>query len=163
MDPATPVELTVADKRKMDGKHLSYWKTAKVGSGRRKGLQILALRGIGTTPAEICKRLEISRSYYHRLCQRLRNSGGWVEDSVERLDRMGVPLAVDNTMHYLEKRDKRITLEVLKGRGVLNPPNEDHKQQVQQVLAVKIELPSGGQVVAATGSIVGAPNVVSGE
>ncbi len=84
-------------------------------------------------------------------------------DSAERLDRMGVPLAIDNVVNGLEKGDDRTkmkySLEILKGRGVLRTEDTAVKQP-QQVLAVRIEMPSGGHVVAAEGAIVGTPNVI---
>lgn len=136
---------------------------AGLTKGRMRMLRIMAGRAIGKSNDELIEQLKISRSYFNLLCKRMRTSGEWVMDSAERLDRMGVPLAIDNVVNGLEKGDERTkmkySLEILKGRGVLRTEDNAVKQP-QQVLAVRIEMPSGGQVIAAEGAIVGTPNVI---
>jgi hypothetical protein len=147
LEKAPPAVL----KKKRRGLH--------IGPGRTKMVKIWVLRQANWEPKAIQKHLGISQYYYYKLCQRLAKGDKWVEQSIERMDRTAIPLAVDSALHHLEKYDKQMTLEVLKGRGVLKSDHDGGAAPAQQMLMVKIEMPQGGQVVAAQGAIVGTPNV----
>lgn len=84
---------------------------------------ILALR-IGITPRptfrEIAVMLNMSERHVLRIIKQGKKDAG-VEGAISKIDREGLPMAVENLLEGLEARDKDYTLEVLKGRNVLNP------------------------------------------
>lgn len=87
---------------------------------------ILALRMQKPQPTyrEIAVMLNMSERHVLRAAQRGRKELV-VEREVRRLDREGIPLAVENVLEGLEAKDKEYTLEFLKGRGVFsNKPGQ---------------------------------------
>ena len=80
------------------------------------------------------------------------------DDPLEKLEFEIVPKAVDNLNTLMDAKDKIATLEVAKGiifkqylesKGISDAP--------QTVLALKIEMPEGGEEKIVAGTIVGRP------
>lgn len=89
---------------------------------------IYALRtGLSPQPTyrEIAVMLNMSERHVLRVAKRGKREQV-VEREIARLDREGLPMAVENVLSGLESGDKEYTLEVLKGRGVLNPKGPQH-------------------------------------
>jgi hypothetical protein len=81
---------------------------------------ILALRmGLKPTPSyrEIAVMLNMSERHVLRTVRRGKKEAR-VEQEIARLDREGMPMAVENVLEGLEAKDKEYTLEYMKGRGV---------------------------------------------
>lgn len=79
---------------------------------------ILALRiGAHMTYREIAVSLGMSERHVLRVAKRGKKDLV-VEREVARLDREGMPMAVENVLEGLQDKDKEYTLEYLKGRGV---------------------------------------------
>lgn len=80
-------------------------------------------------------------------------------DPLERIDYEIIPKIVDNLVHFLDARDKTVTIEAAK--GTLFPAYKESRGMTetnQTVLALKIELPDGNEVkVIGGGRIVGVP------
>lgn len=89
---------------------------------------IYALRhGMHPTPTyrEIAVMLNMSERHVLRVARRGKREQV-VEREIRRLDAEGLPMAVENVLEGLQQGDKEYTLEVLKGRGVLNPKGPAH-------------------------------------
>jgi DNA-binding Lrp family transcriptional regulator len=87
---------------------------------------IMALRiGIKPTPTyrEIARMLNMSERHVLRIAKRGKKDQV-VERELNRLDREGLPMAVENVLEGLQERDKDYTLEYLKGRGVFRQKHE---------------------------------------
>lgn len=86
---------------------------------------------------------------------------GWLrfDDPLAQLEFEIVPKVVENLKHYLDARDKQVTIETAK--GALFPAYKESKgiQEAQQtVLAMRIELPESTEgLKAIPGHIVGTP------
>ena len=82
---------------------------------------IVALRvGGHMSYREIAEALNMSERHVLRVAKRGKKEQV-VERELQRLDREGFPMAVENVLEGLEAKDKEYTLEFLKGRGALNP------------------------------------------
>lgn len=84
---------------------------------------ILALRlGLSPQPTyrEIAQMLNMSERHVLRTVKRGKGADV-VTRELRRLDQEGAPMAVENVLDGLERKDKDYTLEYLKGRGMLNP------------------------------------------
>lgn len=85
---------------------------------------ILALRiGARMTYREIAESLNMSERHVLRVAKRGKKDQV-VEREIARLDREGMPMAVENVLDGLQERDKDYTLEFLKGRGVFKQKHE---------------------------------------
>lgn len=79
-------------------------------------------------------------------------------DPLDRIDYELVPKILDNLNHFLDLRDKTVTIEAAK--GTIFKAYQESKgisDSNQTVLALKIELPDGNDVKLVAGRIVGVP------
>lgn len=86
---------------------------------------VLALRMASPKPTyrEIAEMLNMSERQVLRVARRGKKDVV-IEQEVARLDREGMPMAVENVLEGLESGDKEYTLEFLKGRGVFRQKHE---------------------------------------
>ena len=85
--------------------------------------------------------------------------GGWLKysDPAERFEMEIVPKVVDNIDHYINLKDKQMTIEAAKGAGIFKTHQavKVENDTPQAVLALKIETVPGTDIKIAAGSIVG--------
>lgn len=109
------------------------------------------------TNAEIAVEMGISRTYLQHLIHRA-NSEGWLkyDSPSERLENEIVPKAVDNVAHFINNKDKTMTIEVMKGTGLFRSYQsvKNDGEGNQTVLALKIETVDAAPKVI-TGHVVG--------
>lgn len=120
----------------------------------------------GITNKEIARRLGISTSSLNSVIAKA-NKEGWLifEDPMAKLEHEIIPRTIDNLKHFLDKKDKTVTVEVAKGtifrqfqesKGILDRPTT--------ILALKIEAPeSGPEIKIVSGTIMGKPRTLQGE
>ena len=85
---------------------------------------IMALRiGARMSYREIAESLNMSERHVLRVAKRGK-ADDVVRRELQRLDREGLPMAVENVLDGLERRDKDYTHEYLKGRGVYRQKHE---------------------------------------
>ena len=116
----------------------------------------------GIRNKEIARRLGIGEHHLNTLISRATREG-WlkIESPLDRIEYEIIPKTVDNLNHFLDKKDKTVTIEVAKGtifkqfqeaQGISERPTT--------VLALKIESPNYGsepEVKIVTGTILGRP------
>lgn len=116
------------------------------------------------TNGEIAEQMGLAVSSLNTIISRARRAG-WLkfEDPMSRLEHEIIPKTIENLGHFLDKKDKYVTVETAKGT-VFPQFKEKHGlvEQPTTVLALKIETAprSDGEQVDATvitGKIVGAP------
>lgn len=133
---------------------------------RSRIAQWIELRSLnpGITNIEAAERMGIATSTLNSLISRARRAG-WLqfEDPMSKLEYEIIPKTIENLGHFLDKKDKYVTVETAKGT-VFPQFKEKHglNEQPTTVLALKIETAprSDGEQVDATvitGKIVGAP------
>jgi Mn-dependent DtxR family transcriptional regulator len=112
------------------------------------------------TKVETSRRLGISQKTLHASINRAVKEG-WLkfDDPLSRIEHEIVPKVVDNLNHFLDKKDKTVTIEAAKGtifktylesKGISEAP--------QTVLALKIETVDGDAKVI-EGHVLGKPRV----
>lgn len=126
-----------------------------------------ALRAAGTKVPLIASLLGVTANTVREYLACAREWGG-LDDVLRDIEYRLVPRAVENVDYWLQRRDKDMTLEVLKGRGVLKPavahaatatPGATMTVNVQFVNApAVVETNPLAPVVGSTGEIVGARN-----
>lgn len=126
-----------------------------------------ALRAAGTKVPAIAKLLGVTPTTVRDYLACAREWGG-LEDVVRDIEYRLIPRAVENVEYWLNKHDKDMTLEVLKGRGVLKPavahaasgaPAAAMTVNVQFVNApAVVETNPLAPVVGSSGEIVGERN-----
>ena len=118
----------------------------------------------GITNIEIAERMGIQAHTLNSMISRARRQG-WLkfEDPMSKLEYEIIPKTIENLGHYLDKKDKYVTVETAKGT-VFPQFKEKHgiSDAPTTVLALKIETAprSDGELVdttVITGKIVGAP------
>lgn len=111
----------------------------------------------GLTNVEIAKRLQVTSTTLNAYITRGKREG-WLrfEDPMTRMEYEIVPKAVAGLSELLDRKDKTAIIETAK--GTLYPMFRDSKgvtEQVQTVLALKIERADGDNMKIVTGHIVG--------
>jgi hypothetical protein len=112
------------------------------------------------TKVETARRLGISQKTLHAVINQAVKEG-WLkfDDPLSRIEHEIVPKVVDNLNHFLDKKDKTVTIEAAKGtifktylesKGISEAP--------QTVLALKIETVDGDAKVI-EGHVLGKPRV----
>lgn len=145
------------------------WRQHKNHAGSRaiiaEWLKLRALEPDITIKAASAK-LGIHRSTLHAIINR-GTKAGWLrfDDPLSRIEHQIIPKVLDNLNHFLDARDKTVTIETAKGtvfktfqesKGITEGNNT--------VLALKIELPPGvSETKVAMGSISGKPKIIIDE
>jgi hypothetical protein len=80
-----------------------------------------ALRAAGMKVAQIARALGVRDETVRRYLEAAREWGA-LRDVLRDIDCRLLPAAVENLEHFLREKDKQVTLELLKGRGVLTRP-----------------------------------------
>ena len=92
---------------------------------------------------------------------------GWLKftDPTERFQNQIVPKVVDNIEHWIDKKDKTMTIEAAKGSGIFKNYQaiRVEGQAPTTVLALKIEPVAAGQTKVTSGHVVGVPKMIEGE
>lgn len=111
------------------------------------------------TTKEIAERIGVTtRALYDAIAAGTR--AGWLKiaDPLDRLEYEILPKTLDNLNHFLDKQDRVVTVETAKGTLFKQFQAEKGiSEQVQTVLALKIEPAEGSEVKVVTGQIVGKP------
>ncbi len=124
---------------------------------------IYALRlGMRPQPTyrEIARMLNMSERHVLRSVK-AKTGEDAVAGAVKRLEREGLPMAVENTLAGLEAGDKEYTLEVLKGRGVLSTKPTDAGKGQAAFAGLIVQFDYGGQTPepARPGMITATPDL----
>ena len=116
----------------------------------------------GITNNEIAQRLGILPHSLNTLITKAKKEGWLVfEDPMLRLEHEIIPKTIDNLNHFLDAKDKQVTIETAKGtifkqfqeaKGISDAP--------KTILALKFEKPEGLEPVVVTGTIVGKPRKI---
>lgn len=115
---------------------------------------------------DIAQKMGIGRqTLYHHIQKATRE--GWLKysDPSERFEMEIVPKVVDNINHFIDLKDKQMTIEAAKGAGIFKSHQavKVENDAPQAVLALKIETAPGAEVKIMAGSIVGRGREVVGE
>jgi hypothetical protein len=133
-------------------------------TGRDRILQFIAIRNEqpDLTHADIARKLGLApRTLYTLISKATRE--GWLvfSDPVSRIENEIIPKVVDNLSHYLDLKDKQVTIETAKGTIFRKYADEQGIHDMPQtVLALKIEKGDGPDIKVAIGSIVGKPREI---
>lgn len=88
------------------------------------------------------------------------NKAGWLkfEDPLSTIEYEIIPKAIDNLNHFLDKRDKTVTIETAKGTIFRQfQESKGISEAGQTVLALKIEPSESTDIKVVAGHIVGKP------
>jgi transposase len=135
-------------------------------SARARILQYITLRAEGLAGKEIAERIGIKYATLRTMVYRA-SQEGWLKftDPTERFQNQIVPKVVDNIEHWIDKKDKTMTIEAAKGAGIFKNYQaiKVEGQAPMTVLALKIEPAPGGNAKVLTGHVVGVPKAIEGE
>ena len=127
-------------------------------------LRIIELRGSGFTTAEVSEALGIKPatiSEYMRKAVR----EGWIilDDPRERFEHKIVPKVVDNIEHFIDLKDRTMTIEAAKGSGIFQSHQAVKVDGTapQAVLALNINPIAGNEPTVIRGRVVGRPKEIS--
>lgn len=125
-------------------------------------LEVRALEP-GITNTEIARRMGISRQSLQALIYKAQQEGLLkFEDPLDKIEYEVIPKVVNNLNHYLDAKDKTVTIETAK--GTIFKAYQESKginEAAQTILALKIEAAPGGEgVKVVSGHIVGKPREV---
>jgi transposase len=135
-------------------------------SARARILQYITLRAEGLAGKEIAERIGIKYTTLRTMVYRA-SQEGWLKftDPTERFQNQIVPKVVDNIEHFIDKKDRTMTIEAAKGAGIFKNYQaiKVEGQAPMTVLALKIEPAPGGSSKVLTGHVVGVPKAIEGE
>ena len=127
-------------------------------SHRARVVQWIALRAKGLTNKEIATALGIAPRSLNNAIYRA-NKAGWLKynNPTERFENEIIPKVVDNIDHWINLKDKTMTIEAAKGAGIFKSHQavKVEGDAPQTVLALKIETMEGGEAKILTGHVVG--------
>jgi hypothetical protein len=126
---------------------------------------VLALRWQGFSSKQSAEVLGVSHQAVTGALMIARKDAG-IGDQIDRIEKMGVPLAVDNAIRGVIDGDKEYTLRVLDGRGVFrNHKSVEADIRVTKLeMSIKVDMPPGYDAIRQPlrqGAIVGT-NVLDG-
>lgn len=164
MVPSSPEEVADADIVVPP-----VWRQHKGHAGSRAIIaDWLKLRALepDITMKDASAKLGIHRSTLHAIINR-GTKAGWLrfDDPLARIEHQIIPKVIDNLNHFLDERDKTVTIETAK--GTIFKAYQESKginEGAKTVLALKIEMPEGvepAKIVA--GTVIGKPRVVIDE
>ena len=100
---------------------------------------VLACRFEGFNPQETSEILGVTAGVVRGALMSLRKHAA-MDDQINKLDELIVPLAVDNIANMVMKGDKDATFKVLDGRGVFRTHKSIDAQVTRRTLSMKIEM-----------------------
>lgn len=125
---------------------------------------VLALRWQGFTPKQSAEILGCSQQAVVGALTIARKDST-ISEQIDRIEKLGIPLAVDNALRGVMNGDKEYSLRMLDGRGVFRT----HKSVEADIRVTKLEMsirveladgvPSGDAAQIRPGSIVGRPAI----
>lgn len=127
---------------------------------------VLSLRWQGFSPKETAEILGCSGARVDDALLRLRQAAS-MDDQIDRIDQLIVPLAVDNLARGVMDGDRAYTMKVLDGRGIFRTHKSVESQIKKTVLKLTVEtsmpphLAIDAIPMPAAGSIVGAALIPS--
>lgn len=137
------------------------WRGSKKGTAKTTAARYAYLRSKGYEGlSDVATKLGISVRTLQRHLN-IANENGWLRyaDPFERVDNEIVSKTVQNLDYWLDKKDKRVTIEAAKGTGLF----KSH-QTVKvdggvgmNVLAIKFESVEGSDKVVVQGNVIGKP------
>ena len=130
-------------------------------SFRARVVQIAALKAHGMNLKQIAEKLGLQYGTVKGIVYKASKEGIInYDDPFERFEQQLLPKVVDNIEFWLDKQDKKMTIEAAKGGGIFKAHQaiRVEGETPQTVLALKIEMPpSGSTPKAITGRVVGKP------
>ena len=142
-----------------------YGKDIRSGGTRLRILEWLRLRSTDPLISTIdaAKQIGIShRTLYRDIATATKE--GWLkfEDPLERIDFQIIPKTLDNLNHFLDERDKTVTIETAKATIFKAYQNaKGVSDGSTTILALKIEQPDEENPRIVTGHIIGKPKVIT--
>jgi transposase len=135
-------------------------------SARSRILQYITYRAEGLDGKAIAERMGMKYATLRTMVYKA-SKEGWLKftDPTERFQNQIVPKVVDNIEHWIDKKDKTMTIEAAKGSGIFKNYQaiKVEGQAPMTVLALKIEPAPGGNAKVLTGHVVGVPKAIEGE
>ena len=133
----------------------------KDASPRSKVAEWVLMRAEGTSNAVIAKKLCISlpllETYIYKGCKE-----GWLKlhSPTDRMEHVIVPKIVDNVEHFIDAKDRTMTIEAAKGMGIFKSHQaiKVEGQSSPTMLALKIEMT--GEPTKGGGNILGTPKTI---
>lgn len=129
-------------------------------------LQVIALKAQGLKYKQIGEKLGISESRVGQIVWEA-NKKGLIDyaNPHEYFENRLTPKIVQNIEHWLDQKDKKMTIEAAKGAGIFKAHQalKVEGQAPQNVIALKIEMPPlepGQQAPPVVGMVVGKPRRV---
>jgi hypothetical protein len=123
---------------------------------------VLALRWEGFGPKDTAEVLGVTQAQVDWALTQMRVDAS-MDDQLNKLDNVVIPLAIDNVVRGVINGDKEYTLKVLDGRGVFRQFKSLDAQVKKTILTMKIEtvmpkhIPEGAIPMPKAGAVVGAP------
>ena len=133
-------------------------------SPHSKVAEWVLMRAEGTSNAVIAKKLGISlpllETYIYKGCKE-----GWLKlhSPTDRMEHVIVPKIVDNVEHFIDAKDRTMTIEAAKGMGIFKSHQaiKVEGQPSPAMLALKIEMT--GEPTKGGGNILGTPKTIDAE
>jgi predicted transcriptional regulator len=145
--------------------------TTRTRDGRIKRAKfksaVLALRWEGFSPTETAQVLGVSINRVRNALSEMRKTAA-IDQQLDRLDQIAVPLAVDNVIRGVMDGDKDYTRDVLNGRGVYRTHKSIEAQVRQTTLRMDIAVtlplapdgqPGGALSTVRPGGVLAAPDL----
>lgn len=163
-DPAHPLDEGIQQSRQQTVDELiksrkRVWNTKGRLRRARFRTEVEMLRLEGFSPVDTAQILGCSRQQVSAALKWVRDNAD-MPSQLERLDKLGIPLAVDNALIGIENGDKEYTLRLLDGRGIFRTHKSIESQVTQKVLMLQIQVTDARTMEsepARPGAIVGVP------
>lgn len=127
-------------------------------SPRAHILNWIAYRAQGMKNVEIAPLLGLTPHSLNVLIWKA-NKEGWLKynDPLERFNNQIVPKVVDNIDHFIDAKDRAMTIAAAQGAGIFRAHQvvKSEGDTPQTILALKIETVDGGETKVLTGHVVG--------
>ena len=157
-EPSPPKSTKHARGDSLDADGFGVIHFTDMHSNRARVLQWIELRSQGLTNAEIAPIIGITHGALRTTLLRASREG-WLKynDPRERFHNEIVPKVVDNIEHFINAKDRTMTIEAAKGAGIFQSHQaiKVEGDAPQTVLALKIETVEGGETKVLTGHVVG--------
>lgn len=130
--------------------------------------EVEVLRMQGFKPQDTAEILGCSFQQVSLALRQVRENAGII-DQLDRIDKIAIPLAVDNAIVGILNGDKEYSLRALDGRGIFRTHKSIEAQVTKTVLEMRVSITMPDHLVGRdlpvprAGSIVGAPVTIDAE